>query len=134
MAEEFGKETRVFEHHVESGHSDNRSGRGQVEHNEYVGYEDPYRAALEDNPEKAEKLTWSVALSAFFLGTSFPGPIIFGFIIVTPILVQLAEELGGSNVSFWIPSGWSAAAAAGFSVAGRLLVPSVSLALVGSLC
>src|SRR6202000_599797 len=61
-----------------------------------------------------------VILSALFLGTSFTGPIIFGFILATPILVQLSEKLGGANIDFWIPSGWGAAAAVGFSIAGRL--------------
>lgn len=84
------------------------------------GYEDPHAAALEDNPEHAEKLTLSVLLSALFLGTSFTGPIIFGFILVTPILVQLSEKIGGEKIDFWIPSGWGAAAAVGFSIAGRL--------------
>ena len=46
--------------------------------------------------------------------------IIFGFILVTPILVQLADEIGGEAIDFWIPSGWGAAAAVGFSIAGRL--------------
>ncbi|KAH8819128.1 fungal trichothecene efflux pump-domain-containing protein [Xylogone sp. PMI_703] len=93
----------------------------QVEHREVpLGYEDPHRAALEDNPEHAEKLTLSVILSALFLGTSFTGPIIFGFILATPILVQLGEKLGGANISFWIPSGWGAAAAVSFTIAGRL--------------
>lgn len=45
------------------------------EHHEQLGYDDPHKAALEDNPEHAEKLTWSVALSALFLGTSFTGPV-----------------------------------------------------------
>lgn len=91
------------------------------EHREVpLGYEDPHRAALEDNPENAEKLTLAVALSALFLGTSFTGPIIFGFILVTPILVQLSEKLGGSTIDFWIPSGWGAAAAVSFTIAGRL--------------
>lgn len=89
-------------------------------YSEFLGYDDPHRAALEDNPEHAEKLTLSVALSALFLGTSFSGPIIFGFILVTPILVQLSNILGGANIDFWIPSGWGAAAAVGFSIAGRL--------------
>ncbi|KIW52004.1 hypothetical protein PV05_10666 [Exophiala xenobiotica] len=84
------------------------------------GYEDPHKAALEDNPEHAEKLSLSVILSALFLGTSFTGPIIFGFILATPILVQLSQILGGENIDFWIPSGWGAAAAVGFSIAGRL--------------
>ena len=90
------------------------------EHHDFLGYDDPHRAALEDNPEKAEALTLPIILSALFLGTSFTGPIIFGFILITPILVQLSEEIGGENIDFWIPSGWGAAAAVGFSVAGRL--------------
>jgi hypothetical protein len=90
------------------------------EHHEFLGYDDPHRAALEDNPEHAEKLTLSVILSALFLGTSFTGPIIFGFILVTPILVQLSEKIGGEKIDFWIPSGWGAAAAVGFTIAGRL--------------
>jgi MFS family permease len=95
-----------------------------VEHHEHqalpAGYDDPHRAALEDNPPEPEKLTLSVILSALFLGTSFTGPIIFGFILITPILVQLSEEIGGATIDFWIPSGWGAAAAVGFSVAGRV--------------
>lgn len=46
-----------------------------------LGYQDPHKAALEDSPEHAEKLSLSVILSALFLGTSFTGPIIFGFIL-----------------------------------------------------
>ena len=90
------------------------------EHREVIHYDDPHKAALEDNPEKAEKLTLAVTLSALFLGTSFTGPIIFGFILVTPILVQLSEKIGGETIDFWIPSGWGAAAAVGFTIAGRL--------------
>lgn len=76
--------------------------RAHLEHREIpLGYEDPHKAALEDNPEQAEKLTLAVVLSAIFLGTSFTGPIIFGFILATPILVQLGEKLGGANISFW---------------------------------
>jgi hypothetical protein len=85
-----------------------------------AGYEDPHRAALEDNPEHAQKLTWPVLFSALFLGTSFTGPIMFGFILVSPVLVQLSQKLGGANIDFWIPSGWGAAAAVGFSVAGKI--------------
>lgn len=95
-----------------------------VAHNEQqelsAGYEDPHKAALEDNPERAERLSLSVILSALFLGTSFTGPIIFGFILATPILVQLSQILGGGKIDFWVPSGWGAAAAVGFSIAGRL--------------
>jgi MFS family permease len=85
-----------------------------------AGYLDPHKAALEDNPEHAQKLTWPVILSALFLGTSFTGPIMFGFILATPILVQLSQKIGGADIDFWIPSGWGAAAAVGFSVAGKL--------------
>jgi hypothetical protein len=38
-----------------------------------LDYDDPHRAALEDNPERAEKLSWSVILSVLFLGLSFTG-------------------------------------------------------------
>lgn len=85
-----------------------------------AGYLDPHKAALEDNPEHAQKLTWPVILSALFLGTSFTGPIMFGFILTTPILVQLSQKISGADIDFWIPSGWGAAAAVGFSVAGKL--------------
>ena len=85
-----------------------------------AGYEDPHKAALEDDPEQARKLTLPVILSALFLGTSFSAPIVFGFILVTHILVQISQRVGGSDISFWIPSGWGAAAAVTFSVAGRL--------------
>jgi hypothetical protein len=71
---------QAVEHEIELAH---------LEHRELpLGYEDPHKAALEDNPEHAEKLTLAVILSAVFLGTSFTGPIIFGFILATPILVQ----------------------------------------------
>ncbi|KAI1611798.1 fungal trichothecene efflux pump [Exophiala viscosa] len=100
------------EHEVELAHREH--------HDVSLGYQDPHKAALEDNPKHAEKLSLSVILSALFLGTSFTGPIIFGFILATPILVQLSEVLGGSKIDFWIPSGWGAAAAVGFSIAGRL--------------
>ncbi|KAL2430475.1 hypothetical protein ABEF95_008581 [Exophiala dermatitidis] len=102
----------VVEHEIEVAHR---------EHQEVPrGYEDPHKAALEDNPDRPEKLSATVFLSALFLGTSFTGPIIFGFILITPILVQLSQKLGGENIDFWIPSGWGAAAAVGFSIAGRL--------------
>lgn len=110
------KETEAHHHAVES-----EVENAHLEHRELpTGYTDPHKAALEDNPEHAEKLTLSVILSSLFLGTSFTGPIIFGFILATPILVQLSEKIGGANIAFWIPSGWGAAAAVGFSIAGRI--------------
>lgn len=115
------KQTKTMNDTVMSQHGvEAKTEMARVEHREFLGYEDPHKAALEDNPEHAEKLTLSVVLSALFLGTSFTGPIIFGFILCTPILVQLSEKIGGSTIDFWIPSGWGAAAAVGFTIAGRL--------------
>ncbi|ORY18627.1 fungal trichothecene efflux pump [Clohesyomyces aquaticus] len=105
-------------------HPTNIEAEVELAHHDHVeiplGYEDPHKAALEDNPQDPEKLTLSVVLSALFLGTSFTGPIIFGFILVTPILVQLSQKLGGATIDFWIPSGWGLAAAVGFTIAGRI--------------
>lgn len=80
----------------------------------------PHKTPSEDNPASPQTLTWPVLLSALFLGTSFTGPIMFGFILTTPILVQLSQKIGGASIDFWIPSGWGAAAAVGFSVAGKI--------------
>ena len=99
--------------------NDNRTKETMVEHHEVREHNDPHTAALVDNPPDA-KLTWSVVLSALFLGTSFVGPIIFGFILIAPVLVQLSGEIGGATVAFWILSGWAAAATVLFSLAGRL--------------
>jgi MFS family permease len=112
MQDTSGNKAAADDAEIELSHSEHRDVP--------TGYEDPHKAALEDNPENAEKLSLSVILSALFLGTSFTGPIIFGFILVTPILVQLSQVLGAENIDFWIPSGWGAAAAVGFSIAGRL--------------
>jgi hypothetical protein len=90
--------------------------KGELDHEENVEadaafppkalhYDDPHRAALEDNPASPQKLTLPVILSAIFLGTSFVGPIIFGFILISSVLVQLSQKLGGPNIDFWIPSG-----------------------------
>jgi MFS family permease len=110
--EETTRHKDAVEHEIEVAHNEGKELP--------AGYEDPHKAALEDNPEHAEKLSLSVALSALFLGTSFTGPIIFGFILATPILVQLSQKLGGDKIDFWIPSGWAAAAAVGFTIAGRV--------------
>jgi hypothetical protein len=91
------KETSAIHHELEDEMEQAHLGHRELP----LGYEDPHKAVLEDNPEQAEKLTWAVILSAIFLGTSFTGPIIFGFILATPILVQLGEKLGGANISFW---------------------------------
>ena len=46
------------------------SAGNSVQHHEHqdlpLGFDDPHRAALEDNPDKPEKLTLSVILSALF--------------------------------------------------------------------
>lgn len=102
-----------------TSHDHNEIKETMTEHHEVLGYNDPHTAALVDNPPDA-KLTWSVVLSALFLGTSFVGPIIFGFILIAPVLVQLSQQIGGATITFWIPSGWAAAATVFFSIAGRL--------------
>jgi hypothetical protein len=79
----------------------------RMEHSELE--DDPHRAALEDNPDHVQTLTWPIGLSALFLGMSFPGPIMFGFVMVTPILTQLTQILGrdgGAVNAYWIPGGW----------------------------
>jgi hypothetical protein len=66
------KATAVTQH--DAGSDVHSAEKADFEHHEFAGYDDPHRAALEDNPEHAEKLTLSVILSALFLGTSFTGP------------------------------------------------------------
>lgn len=102
------------------GDNESEEKMPETEHREASGYDDPSKAALGDNSEPPEKLSWTVVLTAVFMGTSFTGPIIWGFVFVTGLLVQLGEQLGGDSISFWIPSGWALAASVGFAVAGRL--------------
>ncbi|KAF2645897.1 MFS general substrate transporter [Massarina eburnea CBS 473.64] len=111
------KEHDTYKEYIETDIPTSPSGE---EKHILPGYDDPHRAALEDNPSEPQRLTVPVLLSALFLGTSFTGPIMFGFILVNPILVQLSQRIGGANIDFWIPSGWGVAAAVGFSVAGRV--------------
>jgi hypothetical protein len=87
--------------------STNEKTVARAQHNDLE--DDPHRAALEDNPEHVQALTWPVALSALFLGMSFPGSIMFGFVMITPILTQLTQTLGaagGAVNAYWIPGGW----------------------------
>jgi len=47
-----------------TSHSEVAMEKAALEHREFTQDDDPHRAALEDNPEHAEKLTWTVILSA----------------------------------------------------------------------
>ncbi|KIW15109.1 hypothetical protein PV08_07896 [Exophiala spinifera] len=82
--------------------------------------DDPHRAALEDNPEHAEKLTWTTLLAVISLSFGYVCPISCGFVLVTGILVPLGLELGDTENISWIVGGWSIASSISFSVAGSL--------------
>ncbi|ETI23080.1 hypothetical protein G647_04876 [Cladophialophora carrionii CBS 160.54] len=82
--------------------------------------DDPHRAALEDNPDRPEKLTWGTVLSIFFLGLAFVGPVSGGFLLITAILFQIGTELGDVSNIAWMPGGWSIASSVSFSIAGSL--------------
>ncbi|KAJ9618122.1 hypothetical protein H2204_013169 [Knufia peltigerae] len=82
--------------------------------------DDPHRAALEDNPEHAEKLTWTTLLAVISLSFSYVCPISCGFVLVTGILVPLGVELGDTENISWIVGGWSIASSISFSVAGSI--------------
>lgn len=112
--------------------------------------DDPHRAAIEDNPERAEKLTWTTLLAVIvsFRPTPFPPqrcfytflvrnssltltslqslsfsyvcPISCGFTLVTGILVPVGTDLGDTENISWIVGGWSIASSVSFSIAGSL--------------
>ena len=44
--------------------------------------DDPHRAALEDNPDKPERLSWSVCLSVLFLALAFVPSLTSGFVSI----------------------------------------------------
>ncbi|ETN36195.1 uncharacterized protein HMPREF1541_08472 [Cyphellophora europaea CBS 101466] len=82
--------------------------------------DDPHRAALEDNPAHAERLTWTTLLAVISLSFSYVCPISCGFVLVTGILVPIGVELGDTANISWIVGGWSIASSISFSVAGAL--------------
>lgn len=82
--------------------------------------DDPHRAALEDNPDKPERLSWSICLSVLFLALAFVPSLTSGFILPAGILVQIGTELGDTTNIAWLPGGWSIASSVSFSIAGRL--------------
>jgi len=82
--------------------------------------DDPHRAALENNPEHAEKLTLQVGLAVASLAFAFVLPISCGFVLITGILVQVGTDLGDTANITWIVGGWSIASSVSFSIAGSL--------------
>jgi hypothetical protein len=82
--------------------------------------DDPHRAALEDNPDRPERLTWSVCLSILFLSLAFVPSLTSGFILPAGILIQIGTELGDTANIAWLPGGWSIASSVSFSIAGSL--------------
>lgn len=126
--------------------------------------DDPHRAALEDNPEKAETLTWTTLLAVAVssirppvsswpvfqlltnnksLSFSYVCPISCGFVLVTGILVPIGTDLGDTENISWIVGGWSIASSVSFSMAGALsdifgrrwtIVSGEVLAIIGSVC
>ena len=82
--------------------------------------DDPHRAALEDNPDRPERLTWNVCLSILFLSLAFVPSLTCGFILPAGILIQIGTALGDTTNIAWIPGGWSIASSVSFSIAGKL--------------
>ena len=82
--------------------------------------DDPHRAAIEANPEHAEKLTLQVALAVASIAFAFVLPISCGFVLITGILVQVGTDLGDTANITWIVGGWSIASSISFSIAGSL--------------
>ncbi|KAK4934541.1 hypothetical protein LTR10_024228 [Elasticomyces elasticus] len=93
----------------------------QTHHLEGQGIDDnPHRIALQDNPEDAPRVEWSVIFTVFFLGLSFVGPVALGFLLMSSVLVQIGTELGDTAPIVWMVGAWSIAASVSFSIAGAL--------------
>ncbi|KAL2423684.1 Trichothecene efflux pump TRI12 [Exophiala dermatitidis] len=117
---------------------------GHSDHFEHIplDLDDPHRAAIEDNPEKAETLTWTTLLAVASLSFSYVCPISCGFVLVTGILVPIGTDLGDTQNISWIVGGWSIASSVSFSMAGAIsdifgrrwtIVSGEILAIVGSI-
>ena len=81
---------------------------------------DPHRSALQDidQDSKVSPSTWA---AAFFIGSTYTSSITCTILLVFPIIVQIGEELQGSNINVnWIASGWSLAGAVSFAIAGQI--------------
>ncbi len=113
----------------------------RAEHVDHVplDFEDPHRAALEDNPENAERPPLRTLLAVMvsydsldippgllteavkqFLALSYVCPIGCGFFLISAILVPVGTELGDTQNIAWIVSGWSTASSVSFSIAGKV--------------
>ncbi|KIX04491.1 uncharacterized protein Z518_05361 [Rhinocladiella mackenziei CBS 650.93] len=82
--------------------------------------DDPHRAALEDNPDKAEIPSWSTLLAVLFLGLSFVAPVSIGFTMTASVIVPIGTALGDVTNITWIVGSWSVASSVFFSLAGSL--------------
>src|ERR1700712_4327523 len=110
--------------------------------------DDPHRAALELNPEVAEKITWSTIMAVFvserwsssppwlgirttkriyadhgwkqFLGLSFTACISTAFLLASSILVPIGMALGDLEPIGWIASSWALTSAVTMSLGGGL--------------
>ncbi|KIW90309.1 uncharacterized protein Z519_08953 [Cladophialophora bantiana CBS 173.52] len=81
---------------------------------------DPHRAALENNPEHAEKLSLSTILAVVSLAMSYICPISCGFSLATGIIIPIGTDLGDTTKITWLVGGWSIASSVSFSMAGGL--------------
>ena len=63
-----------------------------------------------------EKASYQLDLPNSWAPFPWPDIVVSGLVGHT----QLSQKLGGDKIDFWIPPGWGAAAAVGFSIAGRL--------------
>ncbi|KIW86462.1 hypothetical protein Z517_01860 [Fonsecaea pedrosoi CBS 271.37] len=82
--------------------------------------DDPHRAALEDNPESPQRVTWSTIMAVFFMGLSFAGCISTAFLLASSILVPIGTALGDLEPISWIASSWATTSAVSMSLGGGL--------------
>lgn len=129
--------------HVSVPHEAHSVGRYDVP----IDLDDPHRAALDDNPEHAERPSIKTLLAVMvrlvtdhgckalmyvqFLALSYVCPISCGFFLISSILVPVGIELGDVENISWIVSGWSVASSISFSLPENSVT---SLVDVGQSC
>ncbi|EMD85392.1 hypothetical protein COCC4DRAFT_155556 [Bipolaris maydis ATCC 48331] len=79
---------------------------------------DPHRAALEENPDRAERPSARTILAVVFLALSYVCPIACGFALPVALVEQIGQDLGDPTKITWLVGGWSIASSVSFSVAG----------------
>ncbi|RDL41434.1 uncharacterized protein BP5553_01413 [Venustampulla echinocandica] len=82
--------------------------------------DDPHRAALELNPEVAERPSLVTTLAVLSLAISFAAPVGIGFTLVAAVIVQIGVQLGDTSSITWFAGAWSIASSVSFSIAGSL--------------